>query len=236
MISYAQNFEDVILGRVFRHQKQGFYVDIGAWDPVDDSVTKHFYDRGWSGVNVEPVRPLYAKFLKQRPRDVNLCIAVGSQEGMTDFIEWEGTGLSTVTERFDVEQLRAAGYKRTLRQVRMTTLANIYSQHCKGTIDFLKVDVEGLEKQVLESGDWTAFRPRVVVVEAIKPIIPGDDPIPFTPTWDEWEPILLENGYSFALFDGLNRFYYRNEEPALAPLLRVPANVRDGFVPVRYAA
>lgn len=236
MISYAQNCEDVVLGRVFRRQKQGFYVDIGGWDPVKDSVTKHFYDQGWIGVNVEPVKSLHATFEKQRRRDTNLCVAIGKYDGETDFVEWNGTGLSTVAERFDADQLRAAGYKRAIYKVPMMTLATLCRKHATRTIDFLKIDVEGLEKEVIESGDWKTFRPRVVLVEAIKPIIPGDDPVCYTPTWDEWEPLLLNAGYRFALFDGLNRFYHRSEEPALMPLLSVPANVRDGFIPAKYAA
>ena len=63
MISYAQNFEDVILQRVFHTCDQGRYIDIGGYDPTIDSVTKHFYDRGWSGVNVEPVARFHKKFM-----------------------------------------------------------------------------------------------------------------------------------------------------------------------------
>ena len=81
MISYAQNFEDVVLNRVFHAVQQGRYIDIGAYDPVVDSVTKHFYDRGWSGVNVEPVTRFHEKFVATRPRDWNINSAVGPLPG-----------------------------------------------------------------------------------------------------------------------------------------------------------
>jgi hypothetical protein len=67
----------VVLSRAFSDQDFGFYVYIGACHPVEDSVTLHFYERGWHGVNVEPDRELHALFLEARPRDSNLCAAVG---------------------------------------------------------------------------------------------------------------------------------------------------------------
>lgn len=228
-ISYAQNFEDVVLHRVFRHQKTGFYIDVGAFDPTIDSVTRHFYDHGWSGINIEPVAKFHAAFVRDRPRDINLCLAVGDRDGTIKFHEWTDTGLSTAHERFSATQLETHGFDKTIRTVPLTTLAAICDQAAGQTIDFLKIDVEGLEREVLLGADWQRHRPRVVLVEAIQPIVPGDDPIHYTPTWHEWEELLLGNGYSFALFDGLNRFYYRNEEPEIKPLLEVPANIRDQF-------
>ena len=85
MISYAQNFEDVVLDRVFKNVRQGSYIDVGAYDPVEDSVTKTFYDRGWSGINVEPVKTLYQKLVHQRPRDQNMNVAVGRHAGQIEF-------------------------------------------------------------------------------------------------------------------------------------------------------
>jgi hypothetical protein len=97
-----------------------------------------------------------------------------------------------------------------------------------GPVDFLKVDVEGFEREVLAGADWSTFRPRVVVIEAT---VPKSD----EPAHDAWEPMLFEVGYRFALFDGLNRFYARADEPALLQALAVPANVFDKFVPYAWA-
>lgn len=71
-LSYAQNFEDVMLHRAFRNVERGFYVDVGAFDPTHDSVTKAFYDRGWNGINIEPIPEYHARFTAERPRDINL--------------------------------------------------------------------------------------------------------------------------------------------------------------------
>jgi FkbM family methyltransferase len=236
MISYAQNFEDVILNRVFHDVQEGRYIDIGAYDPTVDSVTRHFYERGWSGVNVEPISRFHEKFVAARPRDWNLNVAVGATAGAVQFNEWGDSGLSTCCDTLDEQLVTGLGFKRSTYTVPMTTLADITARLGDVTVDFLKIDVEGAERDVLMGGEWRAFRPRVILLEAVKPKLPGCDPYGYEPTWFEWEGLLFANGYEFALFDGLNRFYYRREEPSLRAPLSYPANITDGFklVPEHY--
>lgn len=218
MISYAQNAEDVVLRRVFFDRAAGFYVDIDACDPVEDSVTKHFYDQGWSGVNVEPDSRLHATLAAARPRDRNLCAAVGREETAVTFYPTKTRGHGTLATSFaaDVEE----AVPETVPQI---TLARIFAEQVPPSgVDFLKVDVEGWEFEVLSSADWSQIRPRVVVVEAVDPS--GQ------PSHARWEPILLEAGYRFGLFDGLNRFYCRSEDAeTLLPRLAAPGNVLDNW-------
>jgi hypothetical protein len=87
MISYAQNFEDVMLWRALKHVRDGFYVDIGAGDPTHDSVTKAFYERGWHGINVEPDKGYFAKLKAARTRDVNLNIACGRRQTLAAVLD-----------------------------------------------------------------------------------------------------------------------------------------------------
>lgn len=229
MISYAQNFEDVILDRVFHGVEQGRYIDLGAYHPVVDSVTKHFYDKGWSGVNVEPVERFHREFVAQRPRDTNLNVAVGATVGTVTFHEWGDTGLSSCHDTLDECYASALGITRTTTTVPMITLADITLPLGDAEVEFLKIDVEGGERDVILGGEWRAFRPRVLVLEAVRPQVPGLGKRGFEPAWFEWEGLLFANGYDFALFDGLNRYYYRREEPQLRELLSYPANVTDGF-------
>lgn len=229
MISYAQNFEDVVLNRVFHAVERGRYVDVGGYDPVLDSVTKHFYDRGWSGVNVEPIRRFHEKFVAARPRDWNLNSAVGAAVGTVRFHEWGDSGLSTCHDTLDEDRLNQLGFTRSTYTVPMTTLAEISARLGDVPVDFLKIDVEGAERDVLLGGEWRSFRPRVILLEAVKPKLPGCDIHSYEPSWFEWEGLLFANGYEFALFDGLNRYYYRREEPALRAPLSYPANITDGF-------
>lgn len=229
MISYAQNFEDVVLDRVFHDVEHGRYIDVGAFDPTNDSVTRHFYDRGWSGVNIEPVERFHRRFVVERPRDTNLNVAVGGSAGTVEFHEWGDSGLSTYRETFDAALAAALPFERRSYTVPLTTLAAITAGLDGRPIDFLKVDVEGAERDVLRGAEWRAFRPRVVVVEAVRPRLITRGSRGYEPAWFEWEPILLDNGFEFALFDGLNRFYHRREEPGLRRLLSYPANVADCF-------
>jgi hypothetical protein len=107
--------------------------------------------------------------------------------------------------------------------LRLDTLVNAYHV---GDTQFLKIDVEGAETQVLAGWDADRFRPMVVVVESTVPLSPE-------PNHESWEPMLFEAGYSLRYFDGLNRFYSRDENPELAQFFRAPPNVFDEFILAR---
>jgi FkbM family methyltransferase len=221
-ISYAQNFEDVYLNRLFGHVAKGFYIDIGACHPTFDSVTKHFYDRGWSGINVEP-SPHYFRLLNAvRHRDINLNVAVGTAESTVPFYEIAGSGYSSLG---DDAVLRAnkAGVSANAITVKMQTLQSIVDTHVgDNRISFLKVDVEGHELEVLKSINWQNFRPKLVLLEAIHPDTRE-------PAWHEFESYLLDEGYIFALFDGLNRYYLSREHSDEVGKLQIPPNIFDEF-------
>src|SRR5258705_5942001 len=151
MISYAQNFEDVMLARLFEGQQVGFYVDVGASHPTELSVTRHFYDLGWRGINVEPLSSKWELLKRQRPRDVNLQVGVGNAPGMmTLYCVVDNDALST----FNTEQakaLAAAGHAIVRLPCEVDTLERILDASSPPEIDFLKIDTEGLEGEVLES-------------------------------------------------------------------------------------
>lgn len=229
MTSYAQNREDVLLDRLFPRGLKGFYVDVGANDPVVHSVTKHFYDLGWRGVNIEPSHESFERLQEARPRDVNLNLGLSDREDTLTFYEFP-PGLSGVST-FSAEQAAwhlEQGHAAQERAVPVTTLAKICAEHVDGEIDFLTVDVEGHEREVLGGGDWTRWRPRVVVVEATQPATTN-------PTHHLWEHVLTGAGYAFAAFDGLNRYYVRDEDNHLAAGLAAPVNVTDDFVAYEHA-
>ncbi len=218
MISNAQNCEDVMLARVFAEQSGGFYIDVGAWDPDSDSVTRYFYDLGWCGINVEPTLDAFERLVAARPRDINLNVALGEASGELTLFQRPETGLSSLVPPGDGEGAVCS------RTVAVSTLAALCERHADGrTIDFLKIDVEGWEEPVIRGADWTRFRPRVVLVEATEPNSQ-------TPAWDGWEPLLLQADYRFVYFDGLNRFYVRGEDADLARFFTTPPNVFDHFM------
>lgn len=230
MISYAQNQEDVLLSRLFPPGRPGFYIDVGANDPVVDSITKHFYDLGWTGINVEPASRPFERLVQLREHDVNLNVGLSDKEGSLSFYEFPaGLPGSSTFSADQAEWHRDAGVPFTEREVPVTTLAAVCEAHVTGPIDFLTIDTEGHERQVLEGGDWSRWRPRVVVVEATQPNT-------LIPTHDQWEHVLVGADYQFAAFDGLNRFYLRREDADLLPALAAPANVCDDFVPFKYSS
>lgn len=221
-ITYSQNFEDVMLMRVFKDIEAGFYIDIGAWHPSEHSVTKVFYDRGWSGINVEPTSKYFQLLQCDRPRDLNLKVLIGAAAGTAKFYEIDGAGLSTVNYE-DAQRHRQAGWASRETEVPMVTLSSLIEQHANGRdIDFLKIDVEGNERAVIESCDWLMFRPKILVIEAI-------DSVTLKPRWSDWESRLIESGYLFVWFDGVNRFYVRGENSELLKYFKEPPNIFDDF-------
>jgi hypothetical protein len=122
-------------------------------------------------------------------------------------------GLSTTVQ--DVAQ-KAKAFGVGYQTVRMpvTTLARLCECHNLDSIDFLKIDVEGAEGDVLFGGDWKRFRPKVIVAEAVTPMAS-------VPSWQDWEPFLMAQGYRFVLFDTLNRFYVAEEHPEI--MARLPS-------------
>ena len=222
-VSYAQNFEDVMLWRALKHVERGFYIDVGAAWPDEHSVTKALYDMGWNGINIEPNPLHYRKLKAQRTRDINLRVAVGSQDGELTMNFVEDSGLSTVDDDIAARH-QQSGWEVVREQVPVVTLRTIWHQYVPlgQEVHFLKVDVEGFEKAVIEGNDWRKCRPWVVVVEATLPMLPEM-------SYQSWEPMLLNVGYLFAYADGLNRFYLAQEHEALLPGFKYPPNVFDDF-------
>jgi FkbM family methyltransferase len=209
-ISYSQRFEDLYLMRCFGEQATGFYVDIGSGHPVYDNVSFAFYLRGWRGITVEP-NPWLAQLSRAvRPRDRHVEALVGAARGeATLHLVRDYHGLSTMIAGHAQAAWREFGKASDAITLPLTTLADICAGEVPAAFEFLKIDVEGAEKDVLLGGDFQRYRPKIVLAEALAPAT-------LAPAWQEWEAILTRQGYRYVWFDTLNRYYLAEEAGELA--------------------
>ena len=221
-VSYAQNFEDVMLWRALSHIECGFYIDVGAQHPTIDSVSLAFYERGWTGIDIEPV-PEYASLLReQRPKNDVLQVALSNRGGRASLTVVSGTGLSTVSsERAATLQTETDNHPDlTVLEVDQCRVSDLTEYFEKRPVHWMKIDVEGHEKEVLEGWDPAVLRPWILVVEAT---VPNSK----TPDYASWESLVLDAGYQCVYKDGLNRFYLAGEHAELAGAFEYPPNVFD---------
>lgn len=225
IISYSQNFEDIMLWRALKSVEKGFYIDVGAFSPDADSVTRLFYEKGWTGINIEP-NPLFLNSLKdRRPRDLNLPFAVSETSCFKEFHISENPGLSTLSDSVASEHRQKLNLAFKKINVEVISLVDVWNRYISinSPVHFLKVDVEGSELAVLRGNDWRCNRPWIVVVEATYPMSPVE-------CYQMWEHILLDADYLFAYADGLNRFYVSREHSHLLETFKYPPNVFDNFI------
>jgi FkbM family methyltransferase len=164
--TWAQLGEDLIARHYLGHRRDGFYVDVGAHHPIHLSNTYLLYRRGWRGINLDPTPGSMRRFRQMRPHDINLEIAIGSVESLGKFHLFDDPSLNT----FSAELARHHGKRSRLREiveVPQLPLAGVLARHLPAgrTVDFLSIDVEGLDLDVLRSNDWDSYRPALVLVE-----------------------------------------------------------------------
>ncbi len=200
---YAQNKEDLFIKGFFPDVEKGFYIDVGANDPVIDSVTKLLYDEGWSGMNVEPIARHFKALQEQRARDINLNIGLSNEQGSLTFREYvNGDGLSTfdasMIDFYEKGDHPFPTAKFEEYEVPVKTLEEVVSAHRIEHIHFIKVDVEGYEFEVLGGYGWVGVRPELVCIEA-------------NHISKDWRPLLKQHHYHEVFFDGINGYYLADE-------------------------
>lgn len=194
--SYAQYNEDIILLALLHDVDKGFYVDVGANYPVIDSVTKLFYEKGWRGINIEPIPSIFKLLQGDRPEDINLNVGIGDKNGKVEFYENE-----TVPGHSSFINDKAGYFKNdkiSKYLVDIKTLKSIFKTNKVKKINFLKIDVEGFEEAVINGNDWTVYRPEIICIES------GHKEA-------SWQKVLLNNKYRLFINDGLNEYYVAEE-------------------------
>lgn len=166
-LSYSQEGEDMVLRRIFDTQHDGFYVDVGAHHPQRFSNTYYFYLHGWKGINIDPMPGVMELFNAIRPQDINLEIAISKERKELIYYMFDEPALNSFDQELSRSRDKTAyniiGYKTIVTK----TLAEVLDEYLPTgrLIDFLTIDVEGLDLEVLESNDWRRYRPSCVLVE-----------------------------------------------------------------------
>lgn len=168
--SYSQEGEDMILRRLFEKQKTGFYVDVGAHHPKRFSNTFFFYKKGWRGINIDAMPNSMSLFNKIRPRDINLEIPISDKKQKLKYYMFNETALNCFSKELAEKRNGKYDYKIiSEKEMETSTLEEILEKHLPydQEIDFMSIDVEGLDLQVLKSNNWRLFRPKFVLMEVI---------------------------------------------------------------------
>jgi len=228
---YSQNFEDVFLWRCFRHLDVGFYVDVGAQYEEADSVTRLFYDIGWSGINIEPVRE-FAETFKRRTRDLTVCCAAGSCDAAMSMAVSLVSGLSSL-DQGNAIKTESLGLLTETREVYVKTLNNIFLDYglSHKSFEFLKVDVEGFELEVINGINLHQYRPRVILCEVTE-----TNSSTKAPFFDQLCEAIEFYGYQKVYFDGLNQWWILADDfDELAQHFILPPGVMDSVLLTPYS-
>jgi FkbM family methyltransferase len=167
--SYSQYGEDMILKALFSDKKQGFYVDIGAYHPKDLSNTYAFYTSGWRGINIDATSGSMRLFNVFRTRDINLELAVSNSTDECIFYQSDAPSLNTLSKDLLLQRVGKKEQAVTA-EIRMkpTKLGAVLDKYLAPgqEIDFISIDVEGMELSVLQSNNWGKYRPHALVIES----------------------------------------------------------------------
>lgn len=165
--SGSQYLEDIFIDSIFRGKKNGFYVDVGANDPNELSNTKRFYDFGWSGINVEPNVKMHELLCRERSRDINLNVGIGAGPAELIFYELSPDTLSTFNSKSALDSVKNNSASLiSEKKIRVIPLSEVFKEFARGNhIDFLSVDSEGYEYEILNSNNWSLYRPTAIIVE-----------------------------------------------------------------------
>ncbi|MBZ9632349.1 FkbM family methyltransferase [Salegentibacter sp. LM13S] len=167
-LSYSQEGEDLILKRIFEGQKTGFYVDVGAHHPKRFSNTYLFYKIGWRGINIDAMPGSMAIFKEIRPNDINLEIGVSKEQEEKIYYMFNQQAINTFSEieakkKLNIEKFKVVETRKINTLPLRMILKQYLPKHTK--IDFITIDVEGLDFEVIQSNDWENYRPKIVLVE-----------------------------------------------------------------------
>ena len=198
---HAQADEDVILADIFQNQKTGTCLEVGALDGIQDSVTLHFEQRGWSCILIEANPELADKAKSARRASVFAC-AAGPVSGTVELILAKGAPYLSTTRPTNAHLARISNDGAIAEKIRvpMIRVDDALEKASVSHLDFASIDVEGAELDVLRGFDLERWKPRVLLIEDNDPGV---------------RPYLRAHGYHCFLHAGWNDWYARKDDRAL---------------------
>jgi FkbM family methyltransferase len=166
--SYSQQGEDITIMRLLENKPKGFFVDIGAFHPIKYSNTYTFYKKGWRGINIEPNPDARQDFLKYRAHDINLNIAIGNSSERLSYYKFNVPAVNSFSlEHVDKWKQVPDFYVKEVLDIQTQRLQDVLKEHLPDhqIIDFMSIDVENFDLEVLKSNDWDLYRPFLLLVE-----------------------------------------------------------------------
>jgi len=201
-LSYSQSGEDMILDTIFCKVNKGVYIDVGANNPYIHSNTYFFYRKEWRGVNIDALPGSMKFFKKIRPQDINIEAAISNDEKELTYYMFNSSSFNTFCDK-DVEKIKEVTKLIGSKKIKTIKLEKILDSLKLQNIDFLSIDVEGMDYDVLKSNNWNKYRPKVIVTEYFSKrldLINNDKVYQF----------LIEIGYRFLCNSCVNAFYIEN--------------------------
>ncbi len=169
-LCYSQNGEDLILNRFLENKEKGFFIDEGAHHPIRFSNTYFFYKKGWSGINIDAIPASMNNFNKIRPKDINIGKGVGIKNNQLTFYQFNESALKTFCKE-EAFSKNKHGYKIIKSNlIKVDTLENILDKYMPENtqIDFLNIDAEGKDEEVLISNNWEKYKPNFILIEILR--------------------------------------------------------------------
>ena len=174
-VSYSMDQEDLVIKEYFNGKNKGFYVDVGCYHPLQRNNTMLLYQKGWRGINID-ISDFSIKLFKfLRPDDFNLNLAVSNKEGEIDmFFQKKLSQLSTIKENHAKKAFQGNILNKKILSKRLTSILD-ESKYKDQKIDFLNIDVEGADFEVLQSLNLNKYSPELICIEVIEKDLENSD-------------------------------------------------------------
>lgn len=168
---FGQYCEDVVLSSLITKGKlpnDGFYVDLGAFHPLEFSNTAMLNLFGWHGLNVDANPDVIEQFKLYRPKDSNVCVGISNQNETLKYHRFHQNGVNTFCEKHAAKMLSKGAHLEQVIDVECRSVNEILEMYVPDEqhIDVLNIDLEGLDEQIIQAIDWKKYSPTVVLTEA----------------------------------------------------------------------